>query len=58
MAKVSVIVPMYNAVRFIAGCVDALLRQTIGDLEVVIVNDCSTDGSMELCREKYGSDAG
>ena len=56
MPKISVIVPMYNARRFITGCVDALLRQTIGDLEVVIVNDCSTDGSMELCREKYGSD--
>lgn len=56
MAKVSVIVPMYNARRFITGCVDALLRQTIGDIEVVIVNDCSTDDSMELCRERYEGD--
>jgi glycosyltransferase involved in cell wall biosynthesis len=54
MVKVSVIVPMYNARRYIAGCVDALLRQTICDMEVIIVNDCSTDGSMELCRERYG----
>jgi glycosyltransferase involved in cell wall biosynthesis len=56
MVKVSVIVPMYNALKYITGCVDALLRQTICDIEVIIVNDCSTDGSMELCRERYEDD--
>ena len=54
--KISVIVPMYNAERYITGCVDALLRQTIGDLEVIVVNDCSTDDSMALCQRRYGAD--
>ncbi len=53
MAKVSVIIPMYNAKRFITGCVDSLLAQTIEDVEVIVINDCSTDDSMEICRERY-----
>lgn len=56
MAKVSVIIPMYNATKYITGCVDSLLQQTIGDVEVIVVDDCSTDGCMKLCHEKYDND--
>ncbi len=52
-AKISVVIPMYNAAQYITHCVDALLRQTVGDIEVVVVDDCSTDEGFLLCTEKY-----
>lgn len=54
MHKVSVIVPMYNAEKYIVDCVNGLLGQTIGDMEVIVVNDCSTDDSLRLCRDHFG----
>ncbi len=53
---VSVVVPMYNARNFVKFSVDSILNQTLANIEVVIVDDCSTDGSLELCREIYGHD--
>ncbi len=53
--KVSVIVPMYKAVRFIKPAVEGLLAQTLKELEVIIVDDCSPDDSLEKCRELYGN---
>lgn len=45
---VSVIMPAYNAVRFIEESVDSVLNQTEADLELVVVDDCSNDGTCEL----------
>lgn len=45
---VSVIVPAYNVRRYIAGCLDSILVQTLEDLEVVVVNDGSTDGTRDI----------
>ena len=45
---VSVIIPMYNAEKFIAQTLESLLCQTMKDFEVVVVNDCSTDNSVEV----------
>jgi glycosyltransferase involved in cell wall biosynthesis len=50
--KVSVIVPVYNGEKFIAGCLDGLMRQTYRDLEIIVVNDGSTDRSLEIA-ERY-----
>ena len=55
MVSVSVIIPVYNAETYLSSCVDSVLRQTLDKVEVIIVNDGSTDGSMALCREKYGA---
>lgn len=52
MVKVSVIVPVYNAEKYIKRCVDSILRQTYRDFEVIFVNDGSTDNSLFLL-EKY-----
>ena len=49
---VSVIVPMYNAAEYIAECLDSLLIQTLEDFEVIVVDDCSTDNSVEIA-ESY-----
>ena len=48
MAKVSVIIPAYNSERFIAETLDCLVNQTLKDIEVVIVNDGSTDGTQDI----------
>ena len=53
---ISVIMPLYNAKKYLKLAVDSILNQTHKNLEVVIVDDCSTDGSLELCRELYGQD--
>lgn len=52
---VSVVIPLYNAKKFIRACVDSVLNQTLKNVEVVIVDDCSTDDSLAYCRELYGS---
>ena len=45
---VSVIIPMFNAAKFISQTLESLLYQTLKDFEVVIVDDCSTDNSVEV----------
>ena len=48
MAKVSVIIPAYNSEQFIAETLDCLVNQTLKDIEVVVVNDGSTDGTQNI----------
>lgn len=48
MTKVSVIVPVYNAEHTVGRCWKSLASQTERDIEVVFVDDCSTDGSLQL----------
>lgn len=51
MPKISVIVPVYNASSFLRRCVDSLLAQTFDDMEIILVNDGSTDDSMAIIKE-------
>lgn len=46
--QVSVIVPMYNVENYIKECLDSLVNQTLKDMEVIVVNDGSTDGGVEI----------
>lgn len=48
---VSVIVPVYNVVSYLQRCVDSIISQTYVDLEIVLVDDGSTDGCSNLCDE-------
>ena len=45
---VSVIIPMFNAAKFITQGLESLAYQTMKDFEVVVVDDCSTDNSVEV----------
>ncbi|HOZ54957.1 MAG TPA: glycosyltransferase [Clostridia bacterium] len=51
MPKVSVIVPVYNVQDYIRKCMESLVNQTLDDIELIIVNDGSTDGSIEIAKE-------
>lgn len=51
--KVSVIIPNYNGKHFIKGCVESLQKQTFQDFEIIIVDNASSDGSVEYIREQY-----
>lgn len=53
---VSIVVPIYNVEKYLQRCVDSLLNQTYEEVEILLVDDCSTDGSFEIARkyeEKY-----
>jgi glycosyltransferase involved in cell wall biosynthesis len=47
---VSVVTPVYNGAEFIAECIESVLRQTYANWEHVIVDNCSTDGTLEIAR--------
>ena len=49
--KVSIIVPIYNAGKFLEKCLDTLVNQTLKDIEIILVLDCPTDGSDRIARE-------
>ena len=51
MSKVTVLVAVYNAEAFLPACLDSLMSQTMADLQVVCVNDGSTDGSLAVLQE-------
>lgn len=49
--KVSVIVPIYNVEKYLRRCIDSILNQTYKNLEIILVNDGSTDNCREICEE-------
>lgn len=57
ICAVSVVIPMYNAEKYIAATLDSLLVQTLQDFEVIVINDCSTDNCRVVAEnylEKFG----
>lgn len=54
MPKVSIIVPVYNVEKYLEKCLDSLVNQTLKDIEIIIVNDSSPDGSQEII-DRYAS---
>lgn len=48
MAKISVIIPVYNAEEYLERCLDSVCGQTLKDIEILCINDCSTDNSLEI----------
>lgn len=57
MALISVIIPVYNTKPYLNACLESVVGQTYRDLEIILVDDGSTDGSGELCDEWERKDA-
>lgn len=51
--KISVVVPVYNAAPYLAQCLDSIVNQTLREIELICVDDGSTDGSLSIL-ERYG----
>ena len=49
--KITVIVPVYNVENYLNKCLDSLINQTYKNLEIIVINDGSTDNSGEICQE-------
>lgn len=56
MPKISVIVPVYNAEKYLRRCVDSILAQTFTDFELLLIDDGSKDNSLEICNEYAAND--
>ncbi|MDR3048541.1 MAG: glycosyltransferase [Elusimicrobiota bacterium] len=54
MPKISVIIPIYNSEKELSRCLDSVINQSLRDIEVICVNDGSTDGSLAILQE-YGA---
>lgn len=54
---ISVIMPSFNHGRFVSEAISSVVNQTISDLELIIVDDCSLDGSREIIQEWMGRDS-
>lgn len=50
LPAISVIVPLYNAQKYLADCLNSLLAQTFTDFELIVVDDCSTDNSVAIVK--------
>ena len=55
--KISVIVPIYNAEAYLRECIDSVINQTLKEIEVILVNDGSTDQSLKICNEYVEKDS-
>lgn len=51
MPFVSLIIPIYNAEKYLRRCLDSAMQQTFSDMEIIVVNDGSDDSSLDICRE-------
>lgn len=51
MPKISLIVPIYNVDKYIERCIESVLKQTLEDFELILIDDGSTDKSSEICNK-------
>ena len=51
MNKVSVIIPCYNKAPYVKEAIESVINQTFSDIEIIVVNDASTDNSAEIIKE-------
>lgn len=57
MTKISVVVPVYNVEKYLKECIDSIINQTLEDIEVICVNDGSTDSSLEILNDYAKKDS-
>ena len=51
ISLISIIVPVYNASPYLHRCIDSLINQTIGNIEIILIDDGSKDNSLSICKE-------
>ena len=51
MPKVSIVIPTYNVENYLRECMESVVNQTLRDIEIICINDGSTDGSLKILRE-------
>ena len=56
MSKITVLVAIYNAEKYLHKCLDSLVGQTLQDIQIVCINDCSTDSSRSIVEEYASKD--
>lgn len=56
MPKVSVVIPVYNVEKYLGECLDSVLRQTLNEIEIICVDDGSTDGSAAILQKYAAAD--
>ena len=56
MTKVSIIIPVYNVEKYLKQCLDSIINQTLKDIEIICIDDGSTDSSLEILREYASKD--
>lgn len=56
MAEISIIVAVYNVEKYLRQCLDSLINQTFKDIEIICVNDGSTDNSLDILKEYQAKD--
>ena len=56
MPAISVLVPIYNSCQYLPACLDSLARQTFTDIEIICIDDCSTDNSLAIARSYAATD--
>ena len=56
MCKISVVIPIYNVEPYLKRCLDSVVNQTLSDIEIILINDCSTDNSLEIAKSYKQND--
>ena len=51
MIKISIIIPVYNTEKYLKKCLDSIINQTLKSLEIICIDDCSTDNSLNILKE-------
>lgn len=55
--KISIIIPVYNVEKYLRECLDSCINQTLQDIEIICVDDCSTDNSYKILEEYQQKDS-
>ena len=56
--KISILVPCYNVEKYLAECLSSLLIQSLKEIEIICINDGSTDGTSEILKSFQKQDSG
>lgn len=57
MQKLSIVIPVYNTALYLKECLESIISQTYSEIEIICVDDCSTDKSAEIIKEYAAKDS-